>query len=809
MKLTAKFLTLLVCFELIVAPLGSNLGIINNFAQAQSTSCPTGLTYDAGLNRCITTDQAAQVLNATRNCGGNMDCYRQQATDALNNSKVPESRQVNKFVSGLTKGAALLLPIIMAENLYKLKIMKNVCGKMSYWLMVGAGVSMILGDIIINYSHYNRLSKIKEEWGKVVNPTSVTGDKDKQEELSINAQSEAFQKLADAEGSMAKAANEKQILYNVAAAAYAAAAIVAGLELIQIDGWTKCKKVKTNSEISKEYQKTIQERNKKMMEEIKASREKMDKVIQEQKLFQPKPGMFKVLKSDPGINPEMKIQHNFRHVSNLENLDLGLDSDKQFLNSLSKPFIQNIIGSKNFTDLIMNQKALEKTHSSPSLDEYDEINHSIGEINEIVKDAPGAFELFKTVTTKIMTEMNPIQDVIAEDENKSNAAMAFEQDGKAFEGWGYLVGAAALAGGMLLGDWAEKFNDFMLSSWGRVIVGGVLGTTTFFLARHAGKVEEEANVRKEKLLQLKQEFNVAASSIDTCKSEDRENPGKPNCYCYTPENQRNPNRYNSQVCSQLWAGANVNFKKSPNYSSNQKVCLTKSYDPDPLCSCQKTASCLKANLGNMQGVNAGTFSMLNSGLAPINSLTSGEASLGQLGNTNPGGTAIRMLSAVDKLVASKPMAPHKGLIDKGVKELTTSMNKAAAQIPQQSLASLGGSALPTSAKDAARMLEKEFTPPTSPTTVNGNQGTIVTPTGSEEKFPDFGVSDDPAGQQESQVAEVMGKNLDYGGTDINNTPGANIFEVLTNRYQKSGMRRLFDENDTTPAEAPSQTEINK
>ncbi len=302
---------------------------------------------------------------------------------------------------------------------------------------------------------------------------------------------------------------------------------------------------------------------------------------------------------------------------------------------------------------------------------------------------------------------------------------------------------------------------------------------------------------------------MAASSLDTCKSEDRDNPGKPNCYCYTPENQRNPNRYNSQVCSRLWGGANVNFKKASNYSSNQKVCMTKTYNPDPLCSCKKTASCLKSSVGKMQGISAGTFTMLNSGLGPLNSMTSGDADLGQLGRSNPGGTAIRMLNALDKLVASKPMEKHKALIDKGVKELTTSMNQAAAQIPQQSLGSSGGSALPTSAKDAARMLEKELAPPATATAVDGNQGTIATPTGSEEKMPEFGLSEDQAALQESQVAEVMDKNLDYGGTDINNAPSANIFEVLTNRYQRSGMRRLFDENNTTPAEAPAKSDINK
>ena len=41
----------------------------------------------------------------------------------------------------------------------------------------------------------------------------------------------------------------------------------------------------------------------------------------------------------------------------------------------------------------------------------------------------------------------------------------------------------------------------------------------------------------------------------------------------------------------------------------------------------------------------------------------------------------------------------------------------------------------------------------------------------------------------------MKNDFDYGGNEINDSSKTNIFEVLSNRYQKSGMKKLFDDNE--------------
>jgi hypothetical protein len=73
---------------------------------------------------------------------------------------------------------------------------------------------------------------------------------------------------------------------------------------------------------------------------------------------------------------------------------------------------------------------------------------------------------------------------------------------------------------------------------------------------------------------------------------------------------------------------------------------------------------------------------------------------------------------------------------------------------------------------------------------------------------EFGMSEKDLANQQGDLTQAMKQNLDYGQNDINSS-GGNIFEVLSNRYQRSGMRRLFDDEGKTQADKASDTDINK
>ncbi|MBT4790259.1 MAG: hypothetical protein HON90_01700 [Halobacteriovoraceae bacterium] len=53
----------------------------------------------------------------------------------------------------------------------------------------------------------------------------------------------------------------------------------------------------------------------------------------------------------------------------------------------------------------------------------------------------------------------------------------------------------------------------------------------------------------------------------------------------------------------------------------------------------------------------------------------------------------------------------------------------------------------------------------------------------------------------------MKKN--YNFNDINDNSTNNIFKIITNRYHRSGLRRLFDDEGISQADEANKSEINE
>lgn len=60
---------------------------------------------------------------------------------------------------------------------------------------------------------------------------------------------------------------------------------------------------------------------------------------------------------------------------------------------------------------------------------------------------------------------------------------------------------------------------------------------------------------------------------------------------------------------------------------------------------------------------------------------------------------------------------------------------------------------------------------------------------------------------QEKMEEIMAAQYEMGDSEINSDPGANIFQILTNRYQRSGMRRLFGAEKVVPADKPVEAPI--
>jgi hypothetical protein len=197
----------------------------------------------------------------------------------------------------------------------------------------------------------------------------------------------------------------------------------------------------------------------------------------------------------------------------------------------------------------------------------------------------------------------------------------------------------------------------------------------------------------------------------------------------------------------------------------------------------------------MNGISAGTMSMVNSGLTPLNNLTSGNSSFADLQASNPQAAALRMMNARKELLNSPQFSKFKDKVQKGEAQLETQLGTIASKSPSSDLLGGSNSSIPKNAAEAARMLEKELKT-NSPQAISGNQEVIAPPSNKpEESLPEFGLSGSQLEEQKTQVSELMKNDYDYRGNEINDSSKANIFEVLSNRYQRSGMKKLFSEGE--------------
>lgn len=199
--------------------------------------------------------------------------------------------------------------------------------------------------------------------------------------------------------------------------------------------------------------------------------------------------------------------------------------------------------------------------------------------------------------------------------------------------------------------------------------------------------------------------------------------------------------------------------------------------------------------------------MLGQSLAPLNGIANGSIDAANLNGADLENQAARMAELVKKIENSEGMEDYKKTKGNLEAKLTSDLTRGAASLPSGSMVGGSGSSnMPSNPKEAALMLEKEINQPL-PTGIAGSDQFVAPSNGPAEEPLEFGMTDNQAAEQDGQIAEVMNQDLDYGSNDINQGSKTNIFEVLSNRYQRSGMRRLFDEKGTTEADKPAESEI--
>ena len=866
MKAFMQLLSLLICFEFILAPVQGSL-LIQNAKAEEEKKCPVGQYLEPAVNRCLTKAEVLKVNEATKSCGQDKECYKTNASNALNDAGFKEEGKSGGIRVASAATIAVPLVIVTSVLLEKSKsqgvkdektgVAKSsfTCNPPSLLLMYGAAAALGVGEVYGYFSHKSKLKKIRDQWDATVVPKEESGT-DKKRTEATEAQSQAFEFLAQNEEQVAKTAKTKRGFYLAATGLFAAGAIAATVELVQLNAakaklltatqpaeiyalkktinklscftaeegkGDSVKQGEDDKEIKMQSPEEIADAEKEASEaKLKEERAQAAKVSDDERKAAKKRALEDdIIAADPNSQEAKDIIRG--RVNNakteLNNINKpapapipkkpapvdgslpGLDDAEDFggnyipkesFERLKKVAAYNVSTAKNaeqFVHLMKEFEAIEfHNYSTASYPEIDQSLKGITFTPEIAQmiaatlipqaRAQGLMAALP-MAMPLLGGMKGILNVLKFNNGKPMSSADMQK----------IAGTSK--------NWVVKMIGKPVT---RIAINGVLGGWMAIQQDHMKKQADLGTERAKKLRSMKEDF-ASANGIMNCTEADREDTSKPKCFCYTPENQINPSRSSTTVCKNAIATI-----KSAIADSTDKVCVNTSMAMDTACACRANNTCLKTTAGfSSMGFSPNTFKMISANSGAANDLFNGNASAGEIADSAGINAARTQAAAANAIAGDKVAVKEKNAaadsFEKGLIAATKGVSLGN---------SSGSSPLPSSPAAAAAALDKEIkdnnediavTNSGSRTSGNGDFGNAV------DEVPEFGLSTQDAAIQEIEIAEVMGKEVDFGSNDINKTKDTNLFEVLSNRYQRSGMKRLFEDGKSAPADAPAKTDI--
>jgi hypothetical protein len=779
-KFFASLLTYAIGFQLIVGAIPHSPLSLEAYGQ----TCGTGLQWNEMVGRCLSTEQAAQFKEGSQQCdklttdAEKKNCYKEMIDGKL--------AEAGKSEKGEIKSGAMnmLLPMasLISAALFLMTGGPSECpGATSAYLMMAGALAVIAGEIMSGMTYKKKIEEAQkkfEEHAATANGTNVAGQASDIAN-STSTQAEAFQAMIEMEEAVIAAAKQKNMLYMIATAAYAAATVLSGIETIQ---YYQAKAMLSNPATASAGAAII-----KMQTCVNA----MAGSIPSNKESEINRYAFHLSPTEAELKD---IQNQAVIFSYLENF---------FEKKQNLPFSayssDNLKNATNLHDLfILNQEltALKKGENvSVSYETYVATKEMIDEHFLIAEDQ---FSLVKLGT--ILSQQFTIPS--------ASAAVAAAPA---------LASAAGTSTPALTGAGAGLKKLYM-TPMSRLVLAGVMTVNNVFMINKTNAEKKKAEDRKKFIEGLKQQV-IAAGAAFGCSSTDRSsNLSRPECYCYQEGGTLNPSRANSKTCSTYFGGA-PNFTNDNNLfgTDTTKTCMTSTGAFDAKCSCKTSNTCAQIRT-NVSGNVPGAANLLGNLPQTLNGLNSGALSAADVNAAN-----------MNRLAAASKKAMEKLLADPKNKALALQAKKAKAQGEKilRDLAARTGAPNPmTASTDSGR--SSGFMGATSPSEafekmkedlkqdIKGYEGGVVNMNNSGAKKDDFSLDGlnvggitiaDEGLENQDKLDEIMAAQYEMGDSEIHSDPGANIFQILTNRYQRSGMRRLFGAEKVVPADKPIEAPI--
>lgn len=384
---------------------------------------------------------------------------------------------------------------------------------------------------------------------------------------------------------------------------------------------------------------------------------------------------------------------------------------------------------------------------------------------------------------------------------------------------GSAVGAAASFGGQKIAEsvapeFTKEIGNFMGSPPGIIILAGIGGVNSATLYQAAADQEKETEANIKKINRILAEFKDSYANF--CPNG-RERLEEPSCYCYLENGKQNTNRTKSQICQQLWAKNKYLYDSTVGTYAGTGIvdpagCLTVSGQFDENCKCKKMINssgqnaCQKTVALNVNGNSLGAAFVKASGVDTVMKnlaqTASGNSNLDSL-SAGRLGLAIAKQGDINNGLFAKLPPKKAAWIKDGAqiegyqKAIFTKKNLDAlssATGPALAMNSPSSGLLPPEQAKLLKDVSKKVGIDLSGGSGLGNAK--KTDKKGEFNFMDSGNAQ--AGQIQNFAEND--RNYKYKNSDIATDKGASIFEIISNRYVETGLKRLFETSEEKAAE---------
>lgn len=380
---------------------------------------------------------------------------------------------------------------------------------------------------------------------------------------------------------------------------------------------------------------------------------------------------------------------------------------------------------------------------------------------------------------------------------------------------GGVVGAAGTKVGQeVIGkEMSDKIGKFFDTPPGILTMAGIATVYSGTLYNAAAAQEKEAEDNIKKIDRVLAEFKD--SYVAFCPGG-REDLKVPDCYCYLAKGGKNPDRTKSQTCQALWAKNDYLLSAvAGNYNGLSKFvdpvgCLTVSGQFDEACRCKKFLDS-KGNNACQKGVSItlpggiGAAMMMNTGLKDVMQVAANSANGNPMfNNFSTGAMAVKAVATdnlrkqmIAKLAAGSGSTGTLPVLNENNIEGFTR-----ALVGEKNFAEItkGGSSSPMNSVGSGDIdpgLAKELKAAAAKAGLDfsGSGKGLANRKNENKEVMAFNLGGEAGAQNSAgqlQDFPEQQKNYKIKG-DISTRSDTSIFEIISNRYIQSGLKRLFDE----------------